>query len=136
MGLQRIVYCWNEAAGCGGHSVAINLRETCLECLYGKESGISAENAINLVVPGQDISKNITGCAGVFTPFSYLDSSRTAEAAAQQTIDMLISNKHSVVMSWKGDNTHNLKVTARYLNMPLKQEMELSKNDQCRVCNE
>jgi hypothetical protein len=135
LGKHNVVFCWNEAAGCGGHSVVINLNELCLECLYEKDGIISAETALSLVEPGQEIAKNITGCAGVFTPFSYLDSCRTAEMAAQQTIEMLASNKHSVAVSWKGSNDHGLAVTDRYLSMPLKQEINLVKSDHCRVCH-
>ena len=135
LGHQNIVYCWNEAAGCGGHSVAVNMNRSCLECLYEKDGVINAETALSLVEPDQEIAKNITGCAGVFTPFSYLDSCRTAEMAAQQVIEMLTSNKHSVAVSWKGSNDHGLAVTDRYLSMPLKQEIILVKSDQCRVCH-
>lgn len=134
LGKQNVVYCWNEAAGCGGHSLAVNLNESCLQCLYEKDGAISAETVLSLVGPGQEIAKNITGCAGVFTPFSYLDSCRTAEMASHQIIGMLTSNKHSVATSWKGINEHGLEVTDRYRNMPLKQEVVLVKSEQCRVC--
>lgn len=135
LGKNRVVYCWNEAASYGGHALAIDLTDNCLECIYTSENGFKKESEIALIKIGQTISKNLTGCAGVFTAFSYLDSSQTATLAAKQTVDFLLQNRHSKVVSWKGKNIGRLEVTDRYLKMPLKEEIDLNRKEKCRVCN-
>ncbi len=131
-----VIYCWNEAAGVGGHSVSLNLSKTCLECIYTSSNGFTLENGINLVQLGQPISKNLTGCAGVFTPFSYLDSSQTANLACKQCLDMLQNNINGKVLSWKGDNHYGLVLTERYHSMPLKEELSVTRHACCEVCND
>ena len=136
LGLNKVIFCWNEAAGYGGHSLALDLELNCLECIYTSENGFTVESDISLLKLGQNISKNLTGCSGVFTPFSYLDSTQTAIQAAKQCIDLLLENKHSKALSWKGDNNKNLEVTDRFTRMPLKEEILLSRKNKCRVCND
>lgn len=137
-GINNVVYSWNEAAGVGGHSVALDLKACCYECLFSSDHGISAYTVLSLVKPevGQKIAKNLTGCAGVFTPFSYLDSSRTAEMASQQAVDFLMMGKHSYALSWKSSRTDlKLETTDRFNTMPLKEELPLVQNQYCRSCN-
>lgn len=133
--LNHVIFCWNEAGGVGGHSVALDLAKSCYECLYANKKGFSMNCNLNLLEPNQNISKNLTGCAGVFTPFSYIDSSQTAALAAKQCIDMLLLNIHSKAISWKGDNYNQLKVTQRYHNMALKEEQILNTHDACKICH-
>lgn len=136
LGVNHAIFCWNEASGYGGHSVSLELAKVCYECLFSDENGFTADNKLSLVKPGQAISKNLTGCAGVFTPFSYLDSSRTAAIAAQQTIDALLGhNSLSVAHSWKGKNKYGLQVTERFNQMPIQEELILVKQAGCRGCN-
>lgn len=136
LGVNHAIFCWNEASGYGGHSVSLELAKVCYECLFSDENGFTADNKLSLVKPGQAISKNLTGCAGVFTPFSYLDSSRTAAIAAQQTIDALLGhNSLSVAHSWKGKNKYGLQVTERFNQMPIQEELVLVKQAGCRGCN-
>ncbi|MBB1339293.1 ThiF family adenylyltransferase [Pseudoalteromonas sp. SR44-2] len=133
---NNVVFCWNEAAGLGGHSIALNLQDSCYQCLYTDGNQLKAESELSLVCVGQSISKNLTGCAGVFTPFSFLDSSRTAELAATQTIEILQSFITGLAISWKGNNSTNLKTTDRYSTMPLKEQLPLKQHHDCRVCND
>lgn len=135
MALNHIIFCWNEADGIGGHSVALDLTKSCYECLYSDEKGFSMNCNLNLLESEQNISKNLTGCVGVFTPFSYIDSSQTAALAAKQCIDMLLLNIHSKAISWKGDNHNQLKVSQRYHDMALKEEQILSTQDACIICH-
>lgn len=130
------IFCWNEASGYGGHSVALDLDKACLECIYTNEDGFSMDNRLSLVASGQSISKNLTGCAGVFTPFSYLDSSQTAAIATKLCIDFLLDEQSSKAISWKGEDRHGLTVTERFNTMPLKEEVDLVHAENCRVCHE
>lgn len=136
IGVNKVIFCWNEAASLGGHSIALDLTQSCYECLYSDEENFKMECELNLLCIGQNISKNLTGCAGVFTPFSYLDSSRTAALAVKQCIDMLLYDKHSVTISWKGDNHAQMEVTDRFVEMPLQEEVRLGRKKGCGVCNE
>ncbi|EGR0442571.1 HesA/MoeB/ThiF family protein [Vibrio tarriae] len=131
---NNVIFCWNEPHSYGGHSVALNLEEACLECvLYGdSDSGSS----IHLVEFGQSISKNLTGCAGVFTPFSYLDSTKTATLAAQQAITFLTSGIIAPhVSSWRGSDSGTLQTTSRFKTMSLLEEMTLARRDGCKCCD-
>lgn len=135
--VKHAIFCWNEAAGYGGHSVHLNLHTCCLNCLYTYEDGYSNICKLNLLNSGQNISKNLTGCAGVFTPFSYLDSSQTAILAANQSIQLLLNKDlTSKATSWKGKGTGSLKTTSRYDEINLVDEFEISKAELCKVCND
>lgn len=133
---NNVVFCWNEAAGVGGHSIAVNLQVSCYQCLHTDGSQLKAQSELSLACVGQPISKNLTGCAGVFTPFSFLDSNRTAELATNQVIEILLNNKTELAISWKGNNPTNLETNSRYETMPLKEQILLKRNPDCRVCND
>ena len=133
---NNVVFSWNEAAGIGGHSIALNLQISCYQCLHTEDNQLKAQSELSLVCVGQAISKNLTGCAGVFTPFSFLDSNRTAELAATQAIDILLTNTTELAISWKGNNSANLETTDRYATMALKEQVPLKPNPHCRVCND
>ena len=133
---NNVVFCWNEAAGVGGHSIALDLQKSCYQCLYTEGQNLTAQSELSLVCAGQPISKNLTGCAGVFTPFSFIDSNRTAELAATQVIDILVTNASELATSWKGNNSSKLKTTDRYNTMPLKEQLPLTRHPHCRVCHD
>jgi len=134
LNINNVIFCWNEAAGIGGHSVLLDLNSLCLECLYSDENGFHNGCQLALLKNGQKVSKNLTGCAGVFTPFSYLDSSQTAVMASKYAVDHLLFGINSKAMSWKGKNHSDLQVTERYNRISLKEEIELHREDGCRAC--
>lgn len=136
IGYRHIIYCWNEAAGCGGHSTAHDLNETCLECLHRDNQGNFVPNRLSLIEPGQNISKSLTGCGGVFTPFSYLDSMKTAQMAASQAVKVLLGKEANFAESWKGDASQPLALTQRYKKMSMMEHLEIKQSDSCGVCNE
>ncbi|MFX4219159.1 ThiF family adenylyltransferase [Aliarcobacter butzleri] len=136
IGLYNVIFCWNEADSVGGHSIALNLQKSCYECLYTNDNGFSLNNELSYVEIGQNISKNITGCAGVFMAFSYLDSSQTALMASKQCIEMLLSkNIDSYALSWKTSSNTQLKVTDRFNKSNLQEKINLKQKSKCRVCN-
>lgn len=136
LGLSKVIFCWNEADGVGGHSVSLDLEKSCFECLYTNNDGFSNFNELSFLELGQNISKNITGCAGVFTPFSYLDSSQTALLASKQCIEMIVNNLDSQALSWKTISNVNLKVTQRFHESNLQEIKKLESKSKCRICNE
>ncbi len=134
--IKHTVFCWNEAAGYGGHAVYINLDECCLECLYTDESKFTNSCKLNFLETGQNISKNLTGCAGAFTSFSYLDSSQTALLAASLSIQILLEQiLTSKASSWKGRGNTLLKTTQRYEDSSLMNEVGIERVAYCKVCH-
>lgn len=134
-GINKVIFCWNEAAGVGGHSVSFNLSECCYECLYSNSNGFTMNNKLSLIEAGQNISKNITGCAGVFTPFSYLDSSQTAVLAAKNCISILQNGDIPRAQTWKGENRNKLRLTSRYHSISTMESIEILKQKGCSTCN-
>lgn len=133
---KNAVFCWNEAAGYGGHSVYVNFEKSCLECLYTYASGYSNICKLNFLEAGQEISKNLTGCAGVFTPFSYLDSSQTAILATKQSIQVLLGlSSDTKTVSWRGKGTYSLKTTPRHKDATLMCELNVEQTPLCKVCD-
>lgn len=136
LGYRHVIYCWNEAAGCGGHSVAHDLSETCLECLHRDKDGNFVPNQLSLIQPGQPISRNLTGCGGTFTPFSYLDSMKTAQMATSQAINLLQGKSANFAESWKGEASQPLLMTTRYEKMAMMEQVNINQNVYCGVCGE
>lgn len=132
---KKIIYCWNEAASVGGHALAVNLDSTCYECqFWGGGDGFSLISPLNLVVPGQHLTKNLTGCAGVFTPFSYLDSSQTAMITARLCIEVIAGAVVNKTVSWKNTNASGLQLTERYNNMESLEEKSYKNSPDCEIC--
>lgn len=136
MGIKNVIFCWNEADSIGGHSVALDLEKSCFECLFTNEKGFNLNNELSFVETGQSISKNIIGCGGVFTPFSYIDSSQTAILSSRQCIEVLTNNLHSQALSWKTTTNINLKVSQRFHDSNFYEVKSLESKSKCRVCNE
>lgn len=134
-GFNKVVFCWNEAVSVGGHAIALDLKSSCYQCLHSTQDGLAANTCLTLVEPGKAIAKNLTGCAGVFTPFSYLDSVRTAELASQLAINLISRNEHSIARSWRGMSSDKVKTTERYDSMAERETLELCRSAHCGVCN-
>ena len=88
---KPIVNVWLEPLDLGGHAVALNAAEEhCLDCLYrNDEDQHSLYPRISFLAQGQKVSKNLTGCASIFTPYGAIQSRRTALLAAELMIDIL-----------------------------------------------
>ena len=132
---KKIVYCWNEAASAGGHALSVNLDSSCYECQFWRTGKFSLASPLNLVMPGQHLTKNLTGCAGVFTPFSYLDSSQTAMITTRLCIETIKNNALNKVVSWKNPNITGVGLTERYYEMAMIEETAYDKACSCGVCH-
>ncbi|NMH64455.1 ThiF family adenylyltransferase [Shewanella salipaludis] len=130
-----IIYCWNEAAGAGGHSVKIDMAQCCLECIYINEGGEIVPTYYSLLASDQNIAKNLTGCAGLFTPFSYIDSSQTALLATKHCLEALHSITESSISSWKNDRFDSYMVTDYFSSFSHTTEHAIIKSDSCGICN-
>ena len=95
----------------------------CFQCLF---TSLHQEeeffNRAAFVAPGQSFTKDISGCANRFTPFSALDASNTASLTTRIGLKTLSGAIHeNLVFSWKGDSTDLLsagfRVSDRYENV-------------------
>ena len=81
----------------------------CLECLFTPtvgDSDSSLYNRCSFAKEGQSFGKNISGCAGLFTPYGSLDAMRTAELATRLAVQALEGTVHgNPILSWKGEST-------------------------------
>jgi len=76
----QIITGWLEPYDLGGHFISFNNKNLgCLNCLYFDENlNKSLTPKYKFIESGQLIAKNITGCAGAFTPFSSLNCMKLA----------------------------------------------------------
>jgi len=114
--------------------LAINLDSTCYECQFWGTDGFSLISPLNLVKPGQHLTKNLTGCAGVFTPFSYLDSSQTAMITTKLCVEVIKDEAINKVVSWKNINVSRVQLTERYYKMSPLEEKEYKNSPDCDIC--
>jgi len=110
-GLQNpppTIYTWVEPLGIGGHAlVTLNHNNRgCYQCLFKPDSYDQISNRASFSQPFQDFSKSITGCGSFFTPYSFLDASKTANLALEAGIKVLLGiEKGNPLLSWKGDSS-------------------------------
>jgi len=96
-----IIYCWNEPYGIGGHSLLVQDKSGCYNCLYDE----NLSNKGSFCLPGQHFSKKISGCSSSFVPFSSLDSHKTAVLTLGMIKNFFKGNiANNPYLSWKGDN--------------------------------
>lgn len=102
------IVCFNEPYGIGGHVISSNLScESCLQCYY---TDLSSGNLVpflgSFVQPGQNFKRSLSGCSGIFVPYSTLDSQQTAIHAARKAIDILngVATCNNW-FNWRGDPT-------------------------------
>ena len=95
----QVVSGWVEALGLGGHVISSILPQAgCLDCLYhDQHHDPCLINKVGYIVGNQKIARNITGCAGAFTPFSSLDASKTALLICE-----FVLNPRRGLISWTG----------------------------------
>jgi hypothetical protein len=101
-----IVSTWLEPMGLGGH-MQCTLPDVagCLECLYTDANGAAQLfPKVAFAEPGQILSRNLTGCAGSFTPYSALDATQTALVATRAITNALTGGGKSTYSAWRGDD--------------------------------
>jgi hypothetical protein len=100
-----LIFTWLEPLDLGGHSVCVwTMEEGCLDCLYRDDEGFpSLCSRVSFLEPNQIVSKNLTGCASVFVPYSALQSRRTALIATEQVLSALSNqNRKPAYRFWAG----------------------------------
>lgn len=118
-----VLYSWLEPYGIGGHTLLTHVeKKGCFQCLFTPVQGENEfSNRASFVAPGQTFTKDISGCANRFIPFSALDASNTASLSVRIAIRVLLGtiNANSL-FSWIGDPTNligeGFQVSDRYRN--------------------
>lgn len=112
-----VIHAWVEPLGIGGHAALIvRTNAGCFECLFTPASDEDAPmyNQASFAGPNQEFTRDLAGCGGAFTPFSYLDGLRTAEVAVRLAIGNLHGDiKESRLVSWRGESTEFLRACFR-----------------------
>lgn len=103
---QILISTWLEPLGLGGHVVlkAANSRG-CLNCLYSEGNELKYHPTPSFIMPGQKVSRNLTGCGGAFTPFSALDAQQTALLAVRTLGKYCSDPVRSIYDFWSGDKS-------------------------------
>ncbi len=83
-----VLFTWLEALDLGGHSVLMWTKgEGCLNCAYRDDEGqASLASRTAFLEPNQPVTRNLTGCAGAFVPYSALQARRTGLMAAEHIL--------------------------------------------------
>jgi len=118
-----VLYSWLEPYGIGGHVLITNIeKKGCFRCLFTSlQDDKEFSNRASFVAPGQTFTKDISGCANRFTPFSALDANDTASLSVRIAIKILsgILTTNSL-FSWKGEADNLIRegfqVSDRYRN--------------------
>lgn len=102
----HVIVAWVEPYNLGGHFISFNNKQLgCLNCLYFDEkSNKSLLPKYKYVTSGQLLAKNITGCAGAFTPFSSLNCVKLASYVGEYTL-----NNRTGFVSLSGDDINSKK---------------------------
>lgn len=102
------LFTWLEPLGIGGHALLAHVDDVtagCYECLFLDDHGAETlTSTADFAAAGQVFTRDVTGCASVFTPYGNLDASRTAEVAARLAVEALSATSPVPrLRSWRGD---------------------------------
>ncbi len=136
-----IVYCWLEPCSVGGHSVLVDgVSKGCLECFFDFAAQ-GPQKRCSFLKPYQNVTKDLTGCGGAFTPFSSLDAIKTATLATELILEQLLKKQTTSYRFWVGHNdiakSAGLETTAWYKKAVHQNVAETEKGfckKHCSVC--
>jgi molybdopterin/thiamine biosynthesis adenylyltransferase len=137
------VFTWLEPLGLGGHAVLVAPDiEGCLACYFDRaETGPYFRK--QFLRHGERVLSNLTGCRGVFTPFTAVDASMTAALAVDTLLGYALRGERIPYRFWKGSAAQ-----AREAGKQLSEWYESSESDQlfnheragfhitCQACRE
>lgn len=132
------IVCFNEPYGIGGHVITTNVsNESCLRCFYTDPvCGILCSFRGSLVEANQTFKKSLSGCSGIFMPYSTLDSQQTAIYAARKAVEVLTGKlTHNDFYTWRGDASllisQGFSVSEYFLS---NKEINHFSNPNCPIC--
>lgn len=121
-----LMFTWLEPLGIGGHAlvspVSASPTPGCLECLFTPHADDGAPALANraaFAAAGQVFTRELAGCGNAFTPYSSLDSVRTAGLAARLAVSVLLGHVDTpLLQSWRGNGeafrAAGLRTSSRY----------------------
>lgn len=124
-----IVVTWLEPLGLGGHAISLSgSGPGCLGCIYRDEAWQpTLIPCISFLEADQKVSRNLTGCAGTFTPYSALHSRRTALLATESLLQSFEGKLPPRYNYWVGDATNSAKAnikTSKWFEIAAKSNQE------------
>lgn len=132
------IVCFNEPYGIGGHVITTNIsNESCLRCFYTDPvCGALCSFRGSLVGANQTFKKSLSGCSGIFVPYSTLDSQQTAIYAARKAVEALTGKlTHNDFYTWRGDASllisQGFSVSEYFLSS---KEVKHFSNPSCPIC--
>lgn len=139
-----VFYVWNEPLDIGCHVAVMQLmREGCYECFFKRhERTMELYDATAYCAPGQNITKNFTGCSGSFIPYGSTVSLRST-ALCMEWINRILDGRcnDNVLISLKGDGYYFKKAGFMVSSIFANQihELEITTGSQfkannCEVC--
>lgn len=70
-----VFYIWNETLDIGSHVAVIQFDKAgCYECIFKRDEILGLYDSTSYCKPGQNVTKNVSGCSGTFIPYGSLIS--------------------------------------------------------------
>lgn len=138
------IFAWNEPLGIGGHVlITLNQESTgCYQCLFKPIDDKPIHNRSSFAKPGQDFSKDLTGCGSLYVPYSFIDSEKTALLTVENTMKLLNGElQDNPLLSWKGDakqlKSEGFETSYRFSldSQKLYNSRLLYKDEKCPICS-
>ena len=101
-----VFYIWNETLDIGSHVAVIQFDKAgCYECIFKRDEILGLYDSTSYCKPGQNVTKNVSGCSGTFIPYGSLISIQSSVLF----IDLLKKFaegriEENIVVSEKGDD--------------------------------
>ncbi len=139
-----VFYVWNEPLDLGCHvAVVKSTRTGCYECFFKRdEKSQELYDSTAYCSPGQNVTKNFTGCGGSFIPYGSTISLKST-VLCMDWINRIIDGRccDNVLVSLKGDGYYFVKADFKMSTMYTQQSNHLNvtigskfRNAKCEVC--
>ena len=138
-----VFYIWNETLDIGSHVAVIQFDKAgCYECIFKRDEVLGLYDSTSYCKPGQNVTKNVSGCSGTFIPYGSLISIQSSILF----IDLLKTFtegriEENIIVSEKGDDYYFKKAGFVLSDNYNNQKDKISiikgndfKNTSCNVC--
>ena len=138
-----VFYIWNETLDIGSHVAVIQFDKAgCYECIFKRDEVLGLYDSTSYCRPGQNVTKNVSGCSGTFIPYGSLISIQSSILF----IDLLKTFtegriEENIIVSEKGDDYYFKKAGFVLSDNYNNQKDKISiikgndfKNTSCNVC--
>jgi molybdopterin/thiamine biosynthesis adenylyltransferase len=138
-----VFYIWNETLDIGSHVAVIQFDKAgCYECIFKRDEVLGLYDSTSYCKPGQNVTKNVSGCSGTFIPYGSLISIQSSilfiDLLKKFTEGRIVKN---IIVSEKGDDYYFKKAGFILSDNYNNQEDKIStikgsdfKNTSCNIC--